>query len=419
MFPTRLAIFKRWWQPRYTVLALMWLVYGCFYLNRLNIAPVIPLIIEDLKISHAKVGIISAFFFAFYAATQIPAGYLSDLLGPRKIITLGGVTSALANFFFGAGSSLFYLTGVQSINGLGQGGGWGPSVKLLNNWFPEAERGRVLGAYATCVSIFTPLTYALAGYLGKAFGWRVVFWISPLILLPVLLVYWMVVGDYPGGNSRGFRYSPGPLAEKPPVNRKRLSVIFSNKDVRMTCLGFFCLNYITYCNLVWLPAYLYESYGLTVAKAGFLAGAYPLVGLAARPFGGYLSDVTFDGRRKPLLLIGLSFILLSTIFLAVSNDLRWAIVLIVSVGFFDQLISSLFFALQLDLIPAELAGSGTGLLDAGGHLGSMSAMFFSGLLVDMFGSYKPVFLVLSVLAATGIGAVLFIRESKYDHLSRG
>jgi sugar phosphate permease len=101
MFPARLLNPKIWWQPRYTVLALVWLVYGCFYLNRRNFSPVIPLIVGDLKISYAQIGLISTFFFAFYSAAQFPAGYLSDILGPRKIIALGGSISALANFLFG------------------------------------------------------------------------------------------------------------------------------------------------------------------------------------------------------------------------------------------------------------------------------------------------------------------------------
>ena len=413
MFPTRLLTSKRWWQPRYTVLALMWLVYGCFYLNRLNFAPVIPLIIEDLKISHAHIGLISTFFFAFYAAAQFPAGYLSDILGPRKIITLGGVTSALANLFFSAGSSLFYLIGFQSLNGLGQGGGFGPSVRLLNNWFPETERGRALGAYATCVCIFSVLVYALAGYLGKTFGWRAAFWTVPIILLSVLFVYWVVVADYPDGNSvQSFRYRPPEPAEKSSENTNRLIVILSNRDMRMACLGFSCLNYIRYGILIWLPAYLYETYGLSVVTASLLAGLYPMAGLVASPVGGYLSDVAFGGRRKPLLLTGLSFILLSTIFLASADHLGWAMTLIVGVGFFEQLIAPLFFALELDLIPPELAGTGAGFLEAGGHLGSMCAMFFSGLLVDVFGSYNPVFLVLGIVAAIGVAIILFIRESK-------
>ena len=64
---------------------------------------------EDLKLSHTQVGFISALFFALYAAAQLPAGYLSDILGPKKIISLGGVISALANLFFSAVSNILYL----------------------------------------------------------------------------------------------------------------------------------------------------------------------------------------------------------------------------------------------------------------------------------------------------------------------
>ena len=404
---------KSWWQPRYTVLALIWLVYGCFYLNRLNFAPVIPLIIEDLKISHAQVGLISTFFFALYAAAQFPAGYLSDILGPRKIITLGGFISVFANLLFSAGASLFHLIGAQSLNGLGQAGCWGPSVKLVNNWFPETERGRALGIYATCVCFFTVLAYALAGYLGKTFGWRAAFWTVPIILLSVLFVYWVVVDDYPDRNSlRSFRSRPPEQDERSSGKRNTLVVVLSHKDVRMACIGFSCLMYIRYGILVWLPAYLYESHGLSVVTASLLAAVYPLGGVVASPVGGYLSDVTFGGRRKPLLLIALSFILLSTISLARADRLEWAMILIGGVGFFEQLIAPQFFALELDLLPPGLAGTGAGFLEAGGHLGSMCAMFFSGLLVDVFGSYNPVFLVFAILAAAGSAVVLFVHESK-------
>ncbi|MDP7416479.1 MAG: MFS transporter [Desulfobacterales bacterium] len=389
------------------------MVYGCFYLNRLNFAPVIPLIMEDLKLSHTQVGLISTFFFSFHAAAQFPAGYLSDIFGPKKIITIGGVISALANFFFSAGSSLFYLTGFQSLNGLGQGGGFGPSVKLVSNWFPETERGRALGIHATSISFFTIIAYALAGYLGKMFGWRAPFWIFPIILLSVLFIYRVVVADHPDGNSvQSFPTRPPETAEKSPGNRNRLIAILSNRDIRMACLGFFCLLYINYGILIWLPAYLYETYGLSVVKASLLAGLYPMAGLVAGPLGGYLSDMAFSGRRKPLLLIGLSSILLSTIFLASADRLEWAMILIASVGFFVQIMAPLFMALELDLLPPKLSGTGAGFLQTGGQLGSMCAIFFSGLLVDVFGSYNPVFLVLGIFAAAGIAAILFVCESK-------
>jgi sugar phosphate permease len=156
------------------------------------------------------------------------------------------------------------------------------------------------------------------------------FWTTPIILLSVLYIYWVVVDDYPDGNSvQSFRYRTPEPAEKSPGNRNKVIVILSNKDVRMACLGFSCLNYIAYCNLVWLPAYLYESYGVSVVTASLIACFYPMVGLLARPLGGCLSDVTFGGRRKPLLLIGMSFIVLATIFLASADAMATCVIVIV------------------------------------------------------------------------------------------
>lgn len=404
------------WQPRHTVLVLMWSAYGCFYLNKLNLAPVIPLIIEDLGISHTRIGLISAAFFFFYATSQFLWGYLSDTLGPRKIVTFGGIISALANFIFSAGNGLFNLIGAQSLNGFGQGAGWGPSVKLLNNWFPGSESGRVLGVYATSVSIFTILAYWLAGFIGEHLGWRAAFQVSPVILLIVLLIYWLAVRDYPG--KPGLRKVESGSA-KTHKNfsqiQNRFSAAISNKDFWLASGAFACLTYISYANMVWLPTYLYESHGLDVVKAGFLASLYPAIGILTRPLGGYLSDVHFGGRRKPLILTGFFFILLSTFFLVSATHLGLAMALIICVGFFDQLIVILFFALVLDILPKESTGTGASTMNALGHAGSTGAMFFSGLLIDKFHSYKPVFLVLSILAGMGILTMLFIKERKVNH----
>jgi sugar phosphate permease len=404
------------WQPRYTVLVLMWSVYGCFYLNKLNLAPVIPLIIEDLGISHTRIGLISAAFFFFYAISQFFWGYLSDILGPRKIVTFGGNISALANIFFSLGTSTFNLIGAQSLNGLGQGSGWGPSVKLLNNWFPASERGRTLGIYATCVSIFTILAYWLAGYIGKTLGWRAAFRVSPVILLIVLFIFWLAVRDTPGTSCLQKVESVSAKSDKNFSQiQNRFSAAISNIDFWLASGAFACLTYISYGNLVWIPTYLYEYHGSDVVKAGFLASLYPAIGILARPLGGHLSDVHFGGRRKPLILIGFFFILLSTLFLVSAAHLGLAMVLIICVGFFDQLIVTLFFALVLDILPKESTGTGASTMNAIGHAGSTAAMFFSGLLIDKFHSYKPVFIVLSILAGAGIFTMLFIKERKVNH----
>jgi MFS family permease len=124
--------------------------------------------------------------------------------------------------------------------------------------------------------------------------------------------------------------------------------------------------------------------------------------------------VNFGGRRKPLILIGFFFISVSSLLLASASQLGWAMSLIISVGFFDQLVITLFFALLLDGLPKESTGTGASIMNAIGHTGSTGAMFFSGLLVDMFHSFKPVFWVLTLLAWVGILATLFIREKNAE-----
>ena len=67
-----------------------WLVYGFFYLNRLNLSPVIPLIMSDLDISHSRIGLIGALFYLSYTLIQFPAGFLADVLGLQGLLLPAG-----------------------------------------------------------------------------------------------------------------------------------------------------------------------------------------------------------------------------------------------------------------------------------------------------------------------------------------
>ncbi|MFB0507178.1 MAG: MFS transporter [Thermodesulfobacteriota bacterium] len=73
-------------KPRHrnTILLMSWLMYGLFYLNRVNIAPVIPLMREDLEFSCTQIGWITAAFYGLYTCAQLPAGYLGGSPGATE-----------------------------------------------------------------------------------------------------------------------------------------------------------------------------------------------------------------------------------------------------------------------------------------------------------------------------------------------
>ncbi len=399
-------------KAKFKIIFYCWLIYGFFYLNRLNLSPVIPLIMSDLDISHARIGLIGALFYVFYTMFQLPAGYLSDLFGARKVIFAGGLISAFSNIVFSFGSGLWHLASSQCLNGLGQGCGFSPIIKIIDQHFSFSQRGRALGLVMTSTAVFNVAAFLLAGYIGQTFGWRSVFWSAPLVFIPVLILFKMVI-KAPSVDNPSKAVEAESNDRKAVKNKSFVGInnhIFSRKMFFLS-IGFFCLCYITYSNLIWLPSFLFESYDMSLVQAGFLAALYPLAGVISRPLGGYISDVLFKGKRKQTILIGFFVILISTLLLSRIKDFNINIYFIILIGFFDNLIGPLFFAWMLDMVPYNRSGSGAGALQFFGHTGTVCSIYFSGIILDVFHSYRPVFMILSAISILGIMSIWVISES--------
>src|SRR5256885_2512175 len=80
------------------------LVVFCQGFNMLSlggIALFLPLIREDLRISFAQAGMLSAAATFTYPLGQIPRGYLADRLGPQRVVFIGILGSTLLSLNFG------------------------------------------------------------------------------------------------------------------------------------------------------------------------------------------------------------------------------------------------------------------------------------------------------------------------------
>ena len=86
----------------------MWGISALFYLAVffLRAAPAVMTseLMRDFGIG-ASLGNLSAFYFYFYVAMQIPVGALTNSWGPRKLLVIGAISAALGQFLFGATSN--------------------------------------------------------------------------------------------------------------------------------------------------------------------------------------------------------------------------------------------------------------------------------------------------------------------------
>src|ERR1700726_5182291 len=72
---------------RWYILFLISLMYLITYLDRVNISTVAPVISKEFGFDKVTMGIIFSAFVWAYALFQVPAGWLSDHFGARRVLT--------------------------------------------------------------------------------------------------------------------------------------------------------------------------------------------------------------------------------------------------------------------------------------------------------------------------------------------
>jgi sugar phosphate permease len=386
-----------------------------YYLTRFNFSPVIPLLRADLGITNAQAGGLMAFFFVTYTIFQLPAGYLGDRLGPRKILTFGALVSITGNLIFSQGSSYVVLAVGQLVNGMGQAMGWSSAVKMIVSWFPRSKRATAIGLFATCITGGSSLAIRLSGFLGDHLGWRYSFIIPALLMAVIALVFWIMVRDNPV--EKGLPDFDDEVHLEQQIEndtRPPLFMILTNRTLWVIALVYFFFVYVQFGCLVWIPTFLKESYAMSIDRASTIAFIILLPGVLASPVGGFLSDRLFRGRRKPLILLGLAVLAASSFLLSIELSIALAAVLLAVVGLMIVMPDVLLAAYPSDLLSRKLSATAMGFLATFTSAAGIITTPLSGKIADYFQSYGMVFFSFGVVALAGMILAFFINEKKTE-----
>jgi sugar phosphate permease len=386
-----------------------------YYMTRFNFSAVIPLLRADLGISNARAGGLMAFFFVTYTVFQLPAGYLADRIGPRRILTFGALVSITGNLIFSLGSGYIVLSIAQLVNGMGQAMGWSSAVKMIVSWFPRSQRGTAIGLFATCVTGGSSVGIRLSGFLGDHVGWRSSFIIPSLMMAAVALVFWILVRDHPREKGLPDFVDEAQLEQQIDSDtRSRLAVVLTNRTLWTVALVYFCFVYVQFGALVWIPSYLKEAYAMSVDRASTISFFVLLPGVFASPVGGFLSDRLFGGRRKPLILLGMGVLSASTFLLSFRLDITLAAIILAVVGLMILMPDVLLAAYPSDILSRKLSATAMGFLATFTSTSGIITTPVCGKIVDLFQSYGAVFFSFGLVALAGMVLTFLINEKKAE-----
>jgi MFS family permease len=126
------------------------------------IAPLLPGYVDDLGLSKAQAGILSASYAAGTLFASLPAGFIASRVGPRRTVISGLLLLGVASLAFGLANQILLLDSARFIQGIAGALIWSGALTWLITTAPEESRGSVIG---------TALGTAVAGaLLGPALG---------------------------------------------------------------------------------------------------------------------------------------------------------------------------------------------------------------------------------------------------------
>lgn len=135
------------------------------------IAPLLPEYVDDLGLSKAEAGILSAAYAAGTLLGSLPAGYVASRMGPRRTVIYGLLLLGTASVVFGFAEQILLLDGARFVQGIAGALIWSGALTWLITTAPEDKRGSIIGtALGTAVAgaLLGPALGAIAGSIGTA-----------------------------------------------------------------------------------------------------------------------------------------------------------------------------------------------------------------------------------------------------------
>ncbi|MFH1850923.1 MAG: MFS transporter [Candidatus Neomarinimicrobiota bacterium] len=381
------------WQKK--MFWLMWVTYAAFYLGRVNISVALPSIMEEFNLTKTNLGVVLSALFAMYAIGQFVNGQLGDKLNSRRIITVGLLTSAVLNIFFGfTGGIIGLMVVIWGLNGYFQSMGWGPTVKAMANWFPHKVRGKISGRLGTSYILGGALSWVLAGTIIKYFNWRFTFWLPSLIMAGLAIHWYLRARNAPEEiglpsleeQEQGIARTEA-IADEHIGFKETLKITLGNPYIWFAAFGLFGLNIVRYGFMSWAPTYMFEEQGATISLAAYKAVAFPVAGGLGAIVAGWASDKLFQNRRAPVAVIMLLLLAVFCYLYRIVPGENWVIslILLLFIGFLTFGPHVLIVgALPADLGSRKAASSVTGFIDAMGYVGASLTGVGTGFLIEKY-----------------------------------
>lgn len=174
-------------------------VGAAFFMTILDVSIVnvaLPSIGRSLKISNQSLEWIVIGYAIAYGGFLLLGGRAADLVGRRRMFTIGLTLFTAASLTCGLAPSLSVLVASRVVQGLGAALVAPAALSIVTTEFKEgAERNKALGIWGALGGSGAAVGVLSGGVLTSQLGWEWIFWVNVPIGLTVLALTFLVVRE--------------------------------------------------------------------------------------------------------------------------------------------------------------------------------------------------------------------------------
>ncbi|MBS0881803.1 MFS transporter [Pantoea sp. JGM49] len=402
---------------RWGIVLLLLLAAVVNYLDRANLSIANTTIAAEFGFSQTEMGLLLSAFLWPYALANLPAGWLVDKFGPKKMFSwalgLWSTFTVLAAFV----NSYSFFYGLRMMLGIAESPFFTSGIKITHRWFGDNERGLPTAIINTGSQIANAIAPPILTVLLLTFGWRGMFVAIGLMGIPLLLAWWKFYRD-PEAREDALLHA-GQRSVAAPEEKAQASwgALFRHSTTWFMVIGNFSIMFTIWVYLTWLPGYLEKSLGFSLKATGWIASIPFFAGILGVLVGGMLSDrlvrrgVRAITARKVPIVTGAALAACFVAPIPFVDSTPLAIGLLAMGYFCSQMPQGALWTLASDIAPKSQVASLGAIQNFGGFLGAAMAPIVTGIILDTTGKFTNVFLLgagLLMLGALSYG--LFVRK---------
>lgn len=411
---------------QWAILVLCFLVVAVDGLDTAAMGFIAPSLVAEWSVSKAALApVMSAALFGL-AIGALTAGPLADKYGRKKVIVASALIFGLASLLSAAAWSLWSLTFLRFLTGVGLGAAMPNTVTLMSEYAPKSRRALLSTLMFCGFSLGSASSGFVASHIIPALGWR-----SLLLLggvLPLILVVLLVI-VLP--ESVRFLVCKGAPAARVAKILRRISSDTDFTNVKFTVpevvgaeaessikalfrhnnafgTAFLWITYfmglvVVYMLTGWLPTLMKEA-GIPLAEAAVVTGMF----MFGSTFGTILMGWLMD-RMNNHVVMGVSYAAAAVCVVAIGmhpGDVGLLRVLVFAAGFaMGAQVSMVILAAQF--YQTQCRATGVSWMLGIGRFGGILGASMGGILMTMGWDFRTIFFGLAIpatLAAIAVSA---------------